>query len=97
MDTLQRLQAWYSRQCNGDWEHTYGVTVGTIDNPGWSLKIDLTGTDLQGRAFESAVRGVEEESENWIHCKVEAHQFVGFRGPAHLGEIMEVFLRWAEL
>lgn len=96
MDTLQRLQAWYKRQCNGDWEHTYGVSVGTLDNPGWSLTVDLTGTDLEGRGLETVIRGVEEETDNWIHCKVEANQFLGFGGPENLGELMEVFLRWSE-
>lgn len=97
MDTLERLQSWYARQCNGEWEHAYGVTIGTLDNPGWSLKVDLTGTYLESRAFEPAVRGVDEGSADWIHCKVEARQFVGFGGAANLGEIMEVFLRWAEI
>ena len=47
MSTLARLEAWYLRQCNGDWEHLYGVTIETLDNPGWSVTIDLTGTKLE--------------------------------------------------
>jgi hypothetical protein len=35
---LQRLTDWYSRQCNGEWEHGYGFHIGTLDNPGASLK-----------------------------------------------------------
>ena len=31
--TLTWLQAWYMSNCNGDWEHGYGVSVRTLDNP----------------------------------------------------------------
>lgn len=40
-DPLKGLQDWYCSQCNGDWEHGYGVSIETLDNPGWSLKIEL--------------------------------------------------------
>jgi hypothetical protein len=39
-DNLTWLMRWYLAECNGDWEHSYGVRVETLDNPGWSLKID---------------------------------------------------------
>jgi hypothetical protein len=42
MSTLARLEACYLRQCNGDWEHLYGITIETLDNAGWSVTIDLT-------------------------------------------------------
>ena len=48
-DPLTQLQQWYLSNCNGDWEHTYGVSIGTLDNPGWSVKIELTGTPCDGR------------------------------------------------
>jgi len=37
---LTELQAWYVVQCDGDWEHTYGVKIETLDNPGWMLRVD---------------------------------------------------------
>jgi len=46
MNALQQLQDWYFAQCNGDWEHRYGVTISTLDNPGWTLEVDLTNTCL---------------------------------------------------
>jgi hypothetical protein len=30
---LERLERWYAAQCNGDWKHTYGITLETLDNP----------------------------------------------------------------
>ena len=46
MNALQRLQDWYSAQCNGDWEHQQGVRIESLDNPGWALDIDLADTAL---------------------------------------------------
>ncbi len=28
--TLERLCSWYSQKCNGDWEHSYGVSIDTL-------------------------------------------------------------------
>jgi hypothetical protein len=32
------LEQWYFRQCNGDWEHTHGIIIETLDNPGWAVQ-----------------------------------------------------------
>jgi hypothetical protein len=42
---LQWLQRFYQEQANGDWEHTYGIKIETVDNPGWWICIDLADTD----------------------------------------------------
>jgi hypothetical protein len=42
---LERLQRWYLGECNGDWEHSYGVRIDTLDNPGWIVTIDLHETN----------------------------------------------------
>ena len=42
------LRAWYAAQCNGDWEQEYGVTIGTLEDSGWQLRVDLVGTALAG-------------------------------------------------
>ena len=41
------LQNWYTDQCNGEWEHEYGVNIQTSDNPGWIIDIDLAFTPLE--------------------------------------------------
>jgi hypothetical protein len=53
---LARLQAWYRAQCDGDWEHQHGVHIGTLDNPGWDVRIDLAGTYLEAAMFQSDER-----------------------------------------
>ncbi len=93
-DPLARLQAWYAAQTDGDWEHSYGIRISTLDNPGWMLKVNLEGTALEGRPF-GRVR--EDRSEtDWVDCVVEADVFRGAGGTHNLRELIEVFVRWAD-
>jgi hypothetical protein len=99
-DPLQELQRWYRSHCNEDWEHRFGVRIDTLDNPGWSLVVDLEGTDLQDRSFHEIKVGVSAdshpESEDWIVCKVDGRKFVAHGGPFKLEEMIAIFLAWAE-
>ncbi|MDP8910052.1 MAG: immunity 53 family protein, partial [Chloroflexota bacterium] len=50
-------------QCDGDWEHSYGVEICTLDNPGWSVKVDLQGTELKAGAFQR--NEVHRSEDDW--------------------------------
>lgn len=89
-----KLQAWYIQQCDGDWEHEYGVKIDTIDNPGWSLQIDLTGTPQEGKAFERIKIDITEN--NWVNCWVEENKFQAGGGPLNLDDLIKVFIQWIE-
>lgn len=93
LHTLARLQQWYESYCDGDWEHGYGVSITTLDNPGWMVKINLEGTDLADRAFW-AIEDLQPERD-WVRCWVEGNTFHGVGGPQKLAEIIETFLHWA--
>ncbi|KAB2848690.1 MAG: hypothetical protein F9K41_18090 [Sphingopyxis terrae] len=96
MDTLSRLQDWYRRQCDGDWEHDYGVKIETLDNPGWMLLIDLARTSLDGKPFERVVYQDPENEDRWMSVWTEAAKFQCACGPDDLRAAIEIFLRWAE-
>jgi hypothetical protein len=93
-DELERLQRWYASQCDGDWEHTYGLTIATLDNPGWSVDIQLSGTELEDREF-SALDDLESE-QAWVVCDVVDRTFRGRGGPGMLTRILRTFVDWAE-
>jgi hypothetical protein len=95
MSPLRALEAWYVRNCDGDWEHSFGVTLQTLDNPGWKVRIDLAETALAGKSFNS-VR-IDRTPDNWLHCSVEADVFKGYGGPGNLHEILDTFARWADI
>lgn len=90
MSILQLLQDWYSRQCDGQWEHSFGIKIDTIDNPGWSVKIDLAETELSEKQvpeFKS-----ERGSDDWIICSLKAGTFYGYGDPSKLESIISYFL-----
>jgi hypothetical protein len=96
MNEFERLQAWYLSQCDGDWEHDGGVSITTLDNPGWSVDINLEGTALQDRTFISIEHGLNPDAPDWVICKVNKNVFMGRGGPTNLVEILGHFLDWAE-
>lgn len=100
MSALAALQEWYVSQCNGNWEHAYGISVGTLDNPGWSLTVELTDTYLEAVKFVEHSYGVGTDGDaignEWMTCKVENQKFVGYGGPMKLEELINVFLSWAK-
>lgn len=58
MSVLGDLQNFYAN-CNGDW-HLYGVRINTLDNPGWSVKIDLEETNLDGKHYQTVESELSE-------------------------------------
>ena len=76
------------------------MKIGTLDNPGWSIEINLHDTTLAGKTFQEHTYGVGKDAETngdeWLACKVEDHVFKGFGGPFKLEEMIEVFLDWAQ-
>lgn len=93
-ELLQDLQAWYAAQTNGDWEHEYGIRIESLDNPGWFVMIELSGTFLARKPFEHVERKSSET--DWIDCDVVAEAFTGAGGPHNLAELLQVFLDWAK-
>ncbi|MEU9091717.1 immunity 53 family protein [Streptomyces sp. NPDC087901] len=90
---LDWLQNWYTRQCDGDWEHERGVKIATLDNPGWIIEIDVEGTDLEGREY--APQEVHRSTQDWIHARVSSRAFHAACGPANLTEALALFRTWA--
>jgi len=81
MNTLRRLQSWYSAHCNGDWEHSSGITIRSCDNPGWWITVNLSGTALQTREFPEIAIGVDEQrfplGSDWLSCYIENSSWHG--------------------
>ena len=86
------LQEWYQSQCNGEWEHDYGITIQTLDNPGWSLLINLDGTTMEDRNFQPIQ--LERTEDDWIFCELKNKRFEAACGPLNLVEILEIFRNW---
>lgn len=89
-DVIVQLEAWLSEQCDGDWEHTYGMTIETTDNPGWYVQIDLDETPLSDvvKPFHRS----ERSETNWIQFEIMESKFIGSAGIGNLMELLQCFL-----
>jgi Immunity protein 53 len=94
-NTLARLERWYGTVCDGGWEHQYGISIETLDNPGWMVTIDLQETPVLKIPFSPIILNSQEQ--NWIACEVlDTGVFRGSGGIGRLDEILRIFLDWAE-
>jgi immunity protein 53 of polymorphic toxin system len=92
---LQRLASWYERNCDGRWEHGQGVKIETLDNPGWSISIDLKGTALEATPFLVKEDRYHEQRE-WLRCWKDGVTFRAACGPRRLEDAVNLFVEWAE-
>jgi hypothetical protein len=99
-DLLGALQRWYARHCDGTWEQRYGIQIETCDNPGWWMRVDLVGTELQARLFQRLAQNVDDagfsQGERWLHCCVKDGVWHGAGDETKLPAILQAFLTWAE-
>ena len=89
-DALYLLQRWFLAQCDDEWEHAYGISISTLDNPGWSLSVDLTDTGLAGLVADWSK--VERSEHDWLHWRVHESTFEAACGPTNLNEAILAFL-----
>jgi len=106
-DEMNWLQQWYLAQCDGEWEHGFGITIETIDNPGWSVQICVEGTGLASAQFDpvktevsetdSIQCGVAERKKGRLpHSSPNYRRFEGCGGALNLPDIIKVFRTWGE-
>jgi hypothetical protein len=95
MHVLAKLASWVEANCDGDWEHQFGVRICTIDNPGWLVKVDLSGTALAGRILP--LQRAERTESDWIHLHSDGLIFTAAGGLGNLEEMLTEFLEWLEL
>lgn len=91
---LEWLIEWYKSQCNGDWEHLYGITIESLDNPGWSVSIDLVETnyslgDLPWKYYTA-------NESDWYGYKVEGNVYKASGDSDKLEYLLEIFKNLVE-
>lgn len=103
-DVIGRLVRWYAARCDGQWEHAYGITIGTLDNPGWSIRIDLRNTGLDPGTFARVVEGEGDKNYGedgaqigpWLTAWAEDGVWHAACGPDDLERALTVFLDWVD-
>ncbi len=94
MEILIWLQDWYRNNCDGYWEHMFGIKIYTLDNPGWSVKIDLEDTELVDKPFNKIQ--YDNGDDDWLLCMKKDEKFSAGGDPDKLIEILTIFKNWVE-
>lgn len=94
MNNLEWLEKWYQKNCDGLWEHLYGIKIETLDNPGWYINIDLRETDYANLQINDLNQ--DNGDSDWIKCSITDGVFRGFGDTLKLNKIIQIFKGWVE-
>jgi len=86
---IKWLQEWFYQLCDREWEHENSILIETIDNPGWSIKIDLNNVNFSISSQKWKI--FELSNENWVGYKVENNIFFAAGDPLKLETLIIIF------
>lgn len=89
VNNIQWIEDWYKNECNGDWEHTYGISIQTIDNPGWMIQIDLQDTSLENLHIDP--EKAEISDFDWYALQIKDKKFTAAGDPAKFNFLLGKF------
>lgn len=92
-DSIAFLANWFLSHCDGDWEHDTRIEIATLDNPGWSLSINLVGSELEGVTLEYVI--LRDEDPGWVHAWSDGQKFEAAAGPLGLPQAIDIFRRFS--
>ncbi len=95
MEILNWIENWFLAQCDGEWEHSFSIKIESLDNPGWSLRIDVAGTEIQNLVIPYKL--FEGTEGNWYGIKLENKIFEAFGDPLKLEFLLNEFKRIVEM
>lgn len=87
-NNLSWLENFYSNNCNDYWEHFYGITIRTLDNPGWDVTVDLSETIYSELNIDRIE--IDNGDDDWMHCWIEEGVFHGCGDCLKLNKILEI-------
>jgi hypothetical protein len=91
---ISLLQKWYARHCDEDWEHSYGIKIDTLDNPGWILTVDLADTEFSEISLPR--NRIDRSESDWIQSEISGRRYIACGGVFNLEEMVLQFLAFAE-
>ncbi|EJP17927.1 hypothetical protein LEP1GSC080_4809 [Leptospira interrogans str. FPW2026] len=83
------LIEWYQSQCDGDWEHEYGIAINTNGDRGWQIKIEVNFTELDG--VEVAHTLNQKGEDDWYSFSLKDGKFLAEGDSKKLPIILEKF------
>ena len=102
--SMEFLTDWYKSNCDGRWEQEEGITIVTIDSPGWQITISLEGTPLADESF-TEINHEGEDEDDWFSARTSSPSetkelggrcFIAACGPDNFNDVLAVFKAFAE-
>ena len=95
LESISKINAWYASNCDGDWEHQYGISIQTLDNPGWLVEIDLFNTVKENKKFD-AQKFNEVGNTEWFDIKVVDKKLVGACSVSQFSTLLHICAKWLQ-
>jgi hypothetical protein len=105
-EILAWLMCWYASNCDGDWEHCYGISIKLVPPSIWEIQINIEETNLEDKPFTTI--DTKNSDKDWIYCFVEQtnlfyspteiinQKFHGSGDLTKLEMILNIFRNWAQ-
>jgi len=88
-EDLSWLENFFSTLCDGEWEHEYGIKIYTLDNPGWSIEVDLFNTKVHIENKEWEL--FEKTDSDWYGYMIKDNKFIASGDSRKLQFLLELF------
>jgi len=86
---MNKLIRWYQEHCDGDWEHHSGFQIETLDNPGFSIFIDLDDTDIN--VSDRILLDEMSADEDWAFVQIKDGKFDGACSLNNFDKLIDIF------
>lgn len=93
MENILFLTKWFEENCDGDWEHNYKISIETLDNPGWYLKVELSDTKDEGKLLSLKVF---ENENDWHEASSDGNTFTAYGDISKLLKLLSIFKEFIE-
>lgn len=86
---LKWLEKWYLSNCNGDWEHCFGLIINYTSNQEWYVSIDLDETDAEDLVLEK--HEIHNSEDDWMIYQIKNRCFQGAGDSTKIRQILSIF------
>ncbi len=86
---VNKIQQWYKSNCDGDWEHTYGIDIMFVDSKSWKISIDLAQTVYEDLSLPTRIEN--RSTYDWFEYQVSNATFTANCGCLSLAETLNAF------
>jgi len=94
MSIIKWLEEWYESNCDGDWEHSSGINIENVDNPGWLIKFDIKYTLYEDVAFKDVT--IDRAEHDWVRCRKREDVIHCSGGSRNLEELLLIIKKSIE-